>query len=65
MKGPNYVTRAARKAARGKDDMVAVGIRIPKELHNRLLEAALSSRRSLGSQMIVMLERYYEEKPHD
>lgn len=46
------------------DDRVAVGLRIPRELHSWLLQRAKIEHRSLNAQMLWLLEQARDDDPH-
>ena len=39
------------------DELMAVSVYMPKELHKKILDAAQSERRSISSQIVVLLEK--------
>lgn len=42
--------------------MITTTIRIEEELYNKIVELAVENRRSINSQLLVMLEEYMKKK---
>ncbi len=40
--------------------MITTTIRIEEELYNKIVQLALENRRSINSQLLIMLEKYVE-----
>ncbi len=40
--------------------MITTTIRIEEELYNKIVQLALENRRSINSQLLIMLEKYIE-----
>jgi predicted DNA-binding protein len=49
----------------GKKDHVNIGIRFPKDLHERLRKVAFDERRSINKIVLELVERYCEEKERE
>lgn len=44
------------------DDEVKITVRLPPELHAKLIERARTTRRSLNSEVITLLERFVDSR---